>query len=197
MRSGAVADDRREGRAMSILKPSPMPLPTFTYEFHELANEYPLIEGDEFDNLVEDIRKHGIFEPIVLFEGKILDGRDRYRAGKEAGHSFTARDFKDLLLSIDPEEFVSSKNDHRRNLDTKQKRALIERKINRHPDRSDKAIAKLVCCDRKTVASVRDEMKKKVETLTKGWSELSTMQRQEFVAGKRGEILTALGISPA
>ena len=47
-------------------------------EFHELANEYPLIEGDEFANLVEDIRKKGVIEKITLHEGKILDGRNRF-----------------------------------------------------------------------------------------------------------------------
>jgi hypothetical protein len=93
---------------MSILKPAPMPEPSFDYDFHELANEYPLIEGDEFDNLVEDIRKHGILEPIVLFQGKILDGRNRYRAAKECEHPFTACDFKHLIQSIDPEEYVSA-----------------------------------------------------------------------------------------
>ena len=174
-----------------------MPMPAFEYDFHELANEYPLIEGDEFDNLVEDIRKHGILDPIMLHQGKILDGRNRYRAAKECGHRFTACDFKYLLSTIDPEEYVSSRNDHRRNLDNKAKRTLIERKINRHPDASDTKIGKLCCCDKKTVKSVRDDMKKRVEELREGWAKLSTVQRQEFADSKRAEILTALGISPA
>jgi hypothetical protein len=166
-------------------------------EFHELANEWPLIEGDEFEDLVEDIRKNGIRVTIVLYQGKILDGRNRYRAAIEAVHKFTERDFKNLSPGEDPEEFVSSVNGHRRNLDTKQKQALIEKKINRHPHLKDPAIARLVCCDRKTVTSVREKMKEKVEKLADGWRELSPLQRGEFVTAVREEIISALGISPA
>lgn len=48
--------------------------------FHPLANIFPLIEGVDFDALVEDIRVNGLHDPIVLLDGKILDGRNRYRA---------------------------------------------------------------------------------------------------------------------
>jgi hypothetical protein len=45
------------------------------YEFHRYANLFPLMEGPEFAELVEDIRANGLHEPIMLHEGKILDGR--------------------------------------------------------------------------------------------------------------------------
>jgi hypothetical protein len=84
--------------------------------------------------------------------------------------SFGSSNRRPIAPSLDPEEFVSSKNDNRRNLDTKQKRALIAKKILRHPTHSDREIAKLASCDRKTVASVRDEMDKRVETFTQSWT---------------------------
>jgi hypothetical protein len=183
---------------MNIIRPAPMPGPSYEYDFHDLANEYPLIEGDEFDNLVEDIAKRGIRHPIDIFEGRILDGRNRYRAAKVCGHTFGAINFKTFIGTYsEAEEHVASMNGHRRNLDTKQKQALIKRKITRHPDYSDPAIARLVGCDKKTVKGVREKMIEAVETLKIAWAELSPRQREDFVKSLRGEILTALGNSPA
>lgn len=49
---------------------------------HPIAMEFPEIGADEFNDLVASIREDGFdpSHPIVLFEGKILDGRNRYRA---------------------------------------------------------------------------------------------------------------------
>ena len=60
---------------------------------HDLTRIFPLIDGDEFNALIDDIRESGLRTPIVLFEGKILDGRNRYRACYKAGIEPTFREF--------------------------------------------------------------------------------------------------------
>jgi N6-adenosine-specific RNA methylase IME4 len=55
-----------------------------TLSFHPYADLFPLIEGQEFYELAEDIRANGLHDRIDLIEvdgsRQILDGRNRYRA---------------------------------------------------------------------------------------------------------------------
>jgi hypothetical protein len=50
------------------------------FEAHAIAGIFPLLEGPEFELLKQDIAAHGLRETIWLYEGKILDGRNRYCA---------------------------------------------------------------------------------------------------------------------
>src|SRR5215813_8180487 len=56
-------------------------------EFHPLADLFPLMEGAEFDALVADIDANKLRDRILLYEGMILDGRNRYRALRKLGLS--------------------------------------------------------------------------------------------------------------
>ena len=49
-------------------------------KFNQIADLFPLIEGNEFELLCEDIQKEGLNHPIILLDEEILDGRNRYRA---------------------------------------------------------------------------------------------------------------------
>ena len=90
-------------------------------EFHPIAALFPLIEGKEFQELVDDIRDHGLHEPVVLYEGMIIDGRNRFRACQEAGVEprFEAWDGEGSVV-----DFVVSKNLHRRHLNASQRAAI-------------------------------------------------------------------------
>jgi ParB-like chromosome segregation protein Spo0J len=88
-------------------------------EFHPLAEIFPLMEGEALSALVEDIRKNGLKSQITLYEDKIIDGRNRWRACKELNLPFGTK----KLNGEDPLAFVMSENLHRRHL-TKQQSAL-------------------------------------------------------------------------
>ena len=95
---------------------------TTMYLFHELSSYLPLLEDEEFDALVEDIREFGQIEPIVLYEGKILDGRNRYRACKKLGIEVKATEWKPSeATGITPLQYVISTNIMRRHLNTAQR----------------------------------------------------------------------------
>lgn len=93
-------------------------------EFHALANIFPMMEGSAFAELVADVKANGVVEPVEIFEGKILDGRNRYRAAETAGVHCPTRQFN----GTDALAHVISLNLHRRHLDESQ-RAMVAAKI--------------------------------------------------------------------
>src|ERR1700722_7512183 len=52
---------------------------------HPICLLIPSADEDELQDLTDDIRAHGFIAPIVLFEGMILDGRNRAAACARAG----------------------------------------------------------------------------------------------------------------
>lgn len=95
-----------------------------TAKFHPLADLFPLMEGEEFDRLVQDIREHGLRFPIIQYENSILDGRNRYRACIQGGVATRFETF----VGDDPLRYVMSSNLHRRHMDESQ-RSMVAQKV--------------------------------------------------------------------
>jgi hypothetical protein len=124
--------------------------------FHSLAKHFPLLNGAEFNELVADIKSHGLNEPITIYQDKILDGRNRWRACVKAKVEPRFEQFKgDDAGAV---AFVCSKNIHRRHLKAKEKREAIASLLKAKPETSNNAIAKQAKVDDKTVAKVRREL---------------------------------------
>ena len=122
--------------------------------FHPIANIFPLLQGEEFDALVDDIARNGLAQPIIKYQGQILDGRNRYRACLKSRVTPIFAEF----TGDDPVTFVISANLHRRHLTQAEKRDLIAKLLKDDPKRSNQATANLARSSDKTVASVRTEL---------------------------------------
>lgn len=79
---------------------------------HPAAEFFPALADAEFETFKADIAAHGLREPIWLCEGKILDGRNRYRACCELGITPAFRTYQ----GDTPVAFAWSLNGTRRHL---------------------------------------------------------------------------------
>lgn len=93
-------------------------------EFHDIASLFPMMVGQDFKDLIEDIRTNGLHEPVWLYEGKILDGRNRWLACEDLGIKADFREYE----GDDPVGFVVSLNLKRRHL-TESQRAMVGAKV--------------------------------------------------------------------
>src|SRR5262245_3642873 len=100
--------------------------PPRKYDFHPLADLFPMLEDKSaaFEALVDDIKERRQQEPVWLYEGKILDGRNRYLACQKLGREIQVKDF----AGDDPIGFVLGANLHRRHLNESQ-RAMVAAKL--------------------------------------------------------------------
>jgi hypothetical protein len=93
---------------------------------HPFCAMFPPASPGEMQDLIRDIRKNGLRESIVLYQGAILDGRVRAEAcinAKVEPHYFAFEGDDKAALA-----FVLSKNVNRRHL-TKSQSAMIAAKL--------------------------------------------------------------------
>ena len=93
-------------------------------EPHPFAALFPELPPEELTQLARDIKERGQLEPIILYKGVILDGRNRYRACQIAGVKPRIEEFDAKATRRSPEEFVLSRNLRRRHLSVGQKAAI-------------------------------------------------------------------------
>ena len=109
---------------------------TVDLQTHPAAELFPEMTGLPLEELKEDISQHGQREPITLLDGKILDGRNRYRACRELGIEPRFDNFP----GGDPVAYVISKNLKRRHLNEAQRASLAAKLENlTHGQRADYA----------------------------------------------------------
>ena len=143
---------------------------------HPAADLFPLMSESELRELGEDIETNGLQSPIIIHDGRLLDGRNRLDAMALMGLSFEIEKYKQKykLLGFqvpftggirhltdadpDPYAYVVSANLHRRHLTAEQKRDLIEKLLKAKPEASDRTIAKQTKVDHKTVGKARAEL---------------------------------------
>ena len=90
-----------------------------TYPVHPAAELFPMMGAEALQALADDIKAHGQREPVILFDRKVLDGRNRLLACEMAGVEprFVTRTDAEVG---DPIAFVLSLNKHRRHMEPSQ-----------------------------------------------------------------------------
>jgi hypothetical protein len=126
-------------------------------EFHPFCDLFPRMTEDELAELTADIAAHRQHESIKLYQGKILDGRNRYEACKRAGKEprYAVVDFPSEAAA---RAFVVSCNPHRRHLTAEQKSELALKLVKDNPERSDRSIAAEIKVSPTTVGKARAQL---------------------------------------
>jgi ParB-like chromosome segregation protein Spo0J len=130
--------------------------------FHPFAAIFPLMSGQEYDALVEDVRQNGIREPIWLDrDGRIIDGRNRWRACLDLGLDCPANTYvgsDDDLLAL-----VVSMNLHRRHLNESQ-RAMVAANLANMQSGARTDLAKIFARSDAQAAKLLNVSERSVET---------------------------------
>jgi hypothetical protein len=164
---------------------------------HPAANLFPLMSEPELRELGEDIKVNGLRYPIAFYDDKLLDGRNRLDAMELVGIRWDwSGDYvtrygvliQCLKKDTDPYDLVLSLNINRRHLTEEDRRDLIAKIIKAKPEASDRAIAKKVKRDHKTVAKVR----KKMEST----GEVSPVEKRVGADGKKRVKPKRVGLAP-
>ena len=90
-------------------------------EVHSATALFPMMTDTELATLAEDIKTNGQQVPITMYQGQILDGRNRWKACEMAGVKPLVEDWRGTGSPI---TWVISVNLHRRHLTTSQRACI-------------------------------------------------------------------------
>ena len=160
-------------------------------EPHPLSTMFPPLSEEDFGKLAADIKLNGLHQHIVRYQGKILDGNNRYRACELAGVKPTFADFTGI--DVDARNYVISANIHRRHLSREDRAEIIAKLLKADPTQSNRSIAATAKVDDKTVGTVREKLEAtaeipQLETTTGADGKARKRKAKKPKSGTRGEM---------
>ena len=144
-------------------------------KIHPYASVFPLMSGEEYDNLKADIIKNGLIEPIAIFDNQIIDGRNRYNACCEVNEPLRFFEWEDSGNLLD---YVIAKNLHRRHLSASQRAMLATEFL---PQLEKEALERKVLAGSNTHAKKHDLEEYIIEDKGKSTEKIADQLKVNFV----------------
>jgi hypothetical protein len=138
------------------MKLTPIAAPSGNLSAHRHSQLLPKMSKEEMSELVADIEKNGLQQPIVLYKGEVLDGNHRYWACTAAKKPSSFVEFEGT--DAEAQSFVVRANIHRRHLTPEQRRGIIATLLKADPTQSNRRIAETAKASHHTVEDVRAEL---------------------------------------
>lgn len=153
-----------------------------SYERHALSSAFPDMSDEEYQDLKDSIENIGLQNPVVLFQGQVIDGWHRYKACDETGSECR---FVELDANTPPDDYVIAQNSSRRSMTASQK-ALAFSEIyawKRHGGADRFSPTRTECALDMTAAQIADKA---------GVSTRSVQQAKQVIANAAPEVVQAV-----
>jgi hypothetical protein len=149
---------------------------------HPIAEADRMMTDEELEGLKASIKANGIRKPIDIYEGQILEGRNRRNAGLAIGYKFTPGDFVEFKGTREQAEaYARDANVHRRHLTKEDKEHRVKKMLAEYPTMSDRKIAQACGVSHPFVAKLRKpEGDPAFDKFAKTWDGLNDQQRERF-----------------
>jgi hypothetical protein len=149
---------------------------------HPLSAAFPSMGEDEFQALYDDIETQGQNEPIIIHDGMVLDGWNRYQVLKKAALPIKHKTFD----GNDPVAFVQSQNLHRRHLTESQRAAAVVAVSAWRPAHREKKVATVA-----TLSKTNEQMAKDAGVSVRTITDAKAAKRADLIDVVRDGGMTA------